>query len=181
MNCVSWLEAYAFCIWDGGFLPSEAEWEYAAAGGSQQRTYPWGSADPGTESQYAIYGCYYPSGGPPGFVCSGISNIAPVGTVPAGAGLFGHLDLAGEVRQWTLDWFASYGPGEDDGGIGQYLPGAPCTDCANFTASFGRVVRGGSFLEDEYNLLAPYRDFFYATPPDNGRDTGVGFRCARSP
>ena len=42
INCVNWYESAAFCIWDGGFLPSEAEWEYAAAGGSQQREYPWG-------------------------------------------------------------------------------------------------------------------------------------------
>ena len=67
INCVNWWESYAFCIWDGGFLPSESEWEYAAAGGSQQREYPWGSAAPGTGNQYAIcqYGidnCYYPSG-----------------------------------------------------------------------------------------------------------------------
>jgi sulfatase modifying factor 1 len=46
INCVNWYEAYAFCIWDGGFLPSEAESEYAAAGGSQQREYPWGGAAP---------------------------------------------------------------------------------------------------------------------------------------
>src|SRR5208337_5658772 len=62
INCVNWYAAYAFCIWDGGFLPREAEWEYAAAGGSEQREYPWGSAAPGTTNQYAIYGCYYPAG-----------------------------------------------------------------------------------------------------------------------
>jgi formylglycine-generating enzyme len=57
INCVNWYEAYAFCIWDGGFLPSETEWEYAAAGGNQQREYPWGSTDPGTGNQFAIYDC----------------------------------------------------------------------------------------------------------------------------
>ena len=65
INCVNWYEAYAFCIWDGGFLPSEAEWEYAAAGGSQQREYPWGSTASGDANQYAIYDCYYPDGAPP--------------------------------------------------------------------------------------------------------------------
>jgi sulfatase modifying factor 1 len=174
INCVSWLEAYAFCIWDGGFLPSEAEWGYAAAGGNQQRTYPWGSADPGTESQYAIYGCYHPSG-PPGFMCSGVSNIAPVGTVAGGAGLFGQLDLAGEVSQWTLDWFDDYRPSSADGGI------ALCTDCANLTGAVGRLIRGGDFAEDETTLLGPYRDFYFSAPPNTGRDLRVGFRCARSP
>lgn len=41
INCVDWFEAAAFCIWDGGFLPSEAEWNFAAAGGAEQRAYPW--------------------------------------------------------------------------------------------------------------------------------------------
>ena len=77
INCVNWYEAYAFCIWDGGFLPSEAEWEYAAAGGSEQRQYPWGTTAPGTMNQYAIYGSYYTGNS---------TGLAPVGTAAAGRG-----------------------------------------------------------------------------------------------
>ena len=40
INCIDWYEAYMFCIWDGGRLPTELEWNYAAAGGSEQRPYP---------------------------------------------------------------------------------------------------------------------------------------------
>src|SRR5262245_16015960 len=43
IGCVSWLEAMAFCAWDGGFLPTEAEWNYAASGGDEQRAYAWSS------------------------------------------------------------------------------------------------------------------------------------------
>jgi formylglycine-generating enzyme len=161
INCVTWSEAEAFCIWDGGFLPSEAEWEYAAAGGKQQRPYPWGEPDPGTASQYAIYGCYYPLG-PPGFMCTGVSNIAAVGTATP-VGPYGQVDLAGNIYQWTSDWFADY---------------VPCTDCANLMASYARVVRGGSYYEDLSTLLPPYRNF--ALPPVQ-RDKAIGFRCARSP
>src|ERR1700730_5736435 len=78
INCVNWYEAYSFCIWDGGFLPSEAEWEYAAAGGARQRTYPWGPTAPGTGNWYAIYGCDFPNG--LGICTTGVANIAPVGT-----------------------------------------------------------------------------------------------------
>ena len=93
INVITWYEAYAFCIWDGGFLPSEAEWEYAAAGGSQQRVYPWGSTDPGTNYLYSISGdgvtpntsCYYPSVGP----CTGAVNIAPRGNGDIGHRVLG--------------------------------------------------------------------------------------------
>jgi formylglycine-generating enzyme required for sulfatase activity len=163
INCVNWPEAYAFCIWDGGFLPSEAEWEYAAAGGSQQRDYPWGTAAPGTANQYAIYGCYYLSGSGS---CAGLttSAIAPVGTATAGAGLWGQLDLAGNVGEWTMDWFADYA--------------SPSTDAANLNASSYRVTRGAYFESAMSDLVSTYRTFL--TPSGLGSNYD-GFRCARTP
>jgi formylglycine-generating enzyme required for sulfatase activity len=163
INCVNWWEAYAFCIWDGGFLPSEAEWEYAAAGGSQQREYPWGSTAPGTSSQYAIYACYYPSGSS---FCGGM-DIASVGYATQGAGLWGQLDLAGNVWEWNLDWYMY---------LGSYPN--PCTDCAHLTNTPPiRVYRGGSFDNPLGFLMPPQRD--YDTP--TSRFDTVGFRCARTP
>jgi formylglycine-generating enzyme required for sulfatase activity len=159
ITCVSWYEAYAFCIWDGGFLPSEAEWGYAAAGGSQQREFPWGTADPGTMNQYALYGCYYPTAG----ACTGSLNIAPVGTAPRGAGLWGQVDLAGNVWEWTLDGYVPYVD--------------PCTDCAFLATATLRVARGGGFSSDASGLLPADRSS--GTPAE--RFSGFGFRCARSP
>ena len=166
IDCANWYESYAFCMWDDGFLPSEAEWEYAAAGGSQQREYPWGTADPGSANQYAIYGdaagnCYWPTGtlAP----CTGIANIAPVGSATLGAGLWGQLDLAGNSWQWNVDWYASYTD--------------PCLDCADFTASTSRVVRGSTFNYLASFLLSPSRNF--NLPSD--RYGLIGVRCARSP
>lgn len=115
INCLTWYTAYAFCIWDGGFLPSRAEWEYAAAGGSEERQYPWGSTPPGTSSQYAIYNCFYQPNPDGGSRCWGIANIAQVGTATLGGGKWGHLDLAGEIDEWLLDWETDYVD--------------PCVDC----------------------------------------------------
>jgi formylglycine-generating enzyme required for sulfatase activity len=163
MNCVNWDEAYAFCIWDGGFLPSEAEWEYAAAGGSQQREYPWGSTDPGTANRYAIYACNYPVGPP---LCQDGGNIALVGTAMLGAARWGQLDMAGEVYEWTLDVQSTYVD--------------PCANCANLTASApspARVIRGGSANSSKSFLLASSR----ANDDSVDRQSVIGFRCARSP
>jgi len=166
INCVNWWESYAFCIWDGGFLPSEAEWEYAAAGGSQEREYPWGATDPGAANLYAIYDCDYPSGSG-SCTFTDVANIAPVGTPTAGAGAWGQLDLAGNASEWNADWYAN-----------AYVN--PCTDCAYLAASSERVVRGGSFdsvFHAASNLLPPFRDL---GDPTLGVDS-VGFRCARTP
>ena len=159
ITCVNWYEAYAFCIWDGGFLPSEAEWGYAAAGGIALREYPWGATDPGTLNLYALYGCFYPTEG----VCTGSSNIAPVGTAALGAGLWGQLDLAGSDWEWSLDGHAPYV--------------SPCNDCAFLGAATLRAVRGGDFSSDTSSLLPADRST--GTPQE--RFSGIGVRCARSP
>jgi len=158
INCVSWYEAVAFCVWDGGFLPSESEWEYAAAGGSQEREYPWGATDPGAANEYAIYDCNYPAGSGR---CTG--GAAPVGTATLGAALWGQLDLAGNVNEWNADWFAAYVH--------------PCVDCAYLTPATYRVLRGGYFYNDPSYLLSASRSDDLPTV----RSICIGFRCARTP
>jgi formylglycine-generating enzyme required for sulfatase activity len=157
INCVTWWEAYAFCIWDGGFLPSWEEWEYAAAGGSEQREYPWGSTDPGTSNLFSIYGCHYPQDAGS---CTGAANIAPVGTAVQGVGLWGQLDLTGNVWEWVLD---NQGPNPN-----------PCTDCMAPISQSDQ--RGGSF--DDSALIIPANIYRASFSP---RSYPFGFRCARTP
>lgn len=164
MNCVTWAEAYAFCIWDKGFLPSAAELEYAAAGGPLQYEYPWGEADPGTGDGFAIYdtngtlaGLTYPG------TIGTVTGIAPVGTATLGVGPFGQLDLAGEVWEWALDWTAAYTE--------------PCVNCATTTGGGTRARHGGSFSAGPSSLQVSY---FSGAPPTE-RTPVNGFRCARAP
>ncbi|WP_437934923.1 formylglycine-generating enzyme family protein [Sorangium sp. So ce341] len=119
ISCVSWFVAFAFCAWDGGRLPTEAEWNYASAGGSEQRAYPWGNAFP--NATYAVYD---------------VTGSAAVGSKsPRGDGRWGQADLAGNLWEWTLDV------------DGPYLD--PCRDCAKVEGGAARVIRGGSWWQPD--------------------------------
>jgi formylglycine-generating enzyme required for sulfatase activity len=95
-NFLSWYSAAAFCHAEGGRLPTDAEWKYVAAGGDEQRPYPWGIDAPSPE--LAVFNCT----GDGDQSCS-LDDILPVGSRPKGAGRWGHQDLAGSMFEWTLD------------------------------------------------------------------------------
>jgi formylglycine-generating enzyme required for sulfatase activity len=160
MDCVSWYEAFAFCTWDGGRLPTEAEWNSASAGGSDQRVYPFGAA---IDSTFASYNCI--GDGSAAGQCAA-ADILIVGTrSPKGDGKWGQADLAGNVAEYVLDWSSTYP--------------LPCNDCAQLVQPTGmaRVVRGGTYSNPATSLLSSYRGSF----APNARGSGFGIRCARNP
>jgi formylglycine-generating enzyme required for sulfatase activity len=165
IDCVTWYEALAFCIWDGGRLPTEAEWNYSAAGGSEQRQYPWSNPPSSTtiDCAHANYGGLNPTATT--CVLPGTGSANGVGSEsPVGDGRWGHADLSGNVWEWTIDWYVVPYP-------------SPCTNCAERSPATFRVNRGGSFLGDAAGLLSSSRNI---TAPSDRVATG-GARCARAP
>ncbi|MEZ4302080.1 MAG: SUMF1/EgtB/PvdO family nonheme iron enzyme [Polyangiaceae bacterium] len=175
INCVAWPMADNFCRQNGFRLPTEAEWEYAARGSSQKK-YPWGDDPP---SARFLNAC--------GTECAdhwkktanetrktmfeeddGFVSTAPVGSFKAGAAAHGVLDLAGNVWEWTADWYAPYE--ETDAN-------APPTDPKGPPTGEKRVVRGGDYLGAEPDWSRP--SYRWKTDPDT-YNHAIGFRCARN-
>jgi formylglycine-generating enzyme len=158
INCVTWFEAQAFCIWDGGRLPSVAEVELATRGGTQQRAFPWG-ADPLSTTllfycSASASSCSTPEGG----------SILDVGSKPLGAGRWGHLDLFGSLRDYALD---IYRPMPTD-----------CTDCVQLDtgAATTHAALGGSWADGSGTWSTIHN--VSPTTSLNPRTSAGGFRCA---
>jgi iron(II)-dependent oxidoreductase len=154
---VNWYEADAWCRWAGRRLPTEAEWECAAATApgnahvaAGKRCYPWGDTFPAAE-QANLYG--------------GCNAVAPAAAFGAGDSAWGCRQMLGNIWEWTADWFMPY-------------PGFAVDPYQEYSAPwFGnhKVLRGGCFATSAALLRNTWRNFY---TPDR-RDVFAGFRsCA---
>ena len=150
---VSWGDADAFCAWRGKRLPTEAEWDLAAAAGNDgagHARYPWGD-DPAPDGQWVgnVWQGDFPARDE---AADGHIYLAPVGSYPANA--LGVFDLGGNVWEWCDDWYRPGGAGGE------------------------KVLKGGSWLCAASYCEGYRNENRNHSAPDSGLDN-TGFRCAR--
>jgi formylglycine-generating enzyme required for sulfatase activity len=175
LNCVSWDIARAFCVFDGGDLPTEAQWEYVAAnsGRAFPTRHPWGGDESAAvKCDQAVFGR-----GPYLFdnECNAdgttfgplpiASRIGNGGDVSPGLGI---VDLAGGVSELMLDAFASLA---SNCWLGQSLVAPAC----RVDPAPSHTGRGGNWSTSRQSMFLGYREAF----PSIGASPAVGFRCVR--